>query len=194
MNLTWRAWRQAPARRPRRMARSRLGTFALALAGAIGSISGCAHAPAATATASSIALMEPLPGLYTAAQPAATDWAAIRARGIETVINLRAPEETPGRDEAAEVRAAGMHYLDIPVAPADGINADNARRLHAALAPNHGGGVLVHCASGNRAGALLALEQADFDGLTSQAALDLGRRAGVTKMEPVLKRALGIAP
>lgn len=157
---------------------------------------GCAHAPAPTAAvaAPEVKLMQPLPGLYTAAQPAATDWAAIRARGITTVINLRGPEETPDRDEGAEVRAAGMRYLDIPVAHADGINADNARLLHAALAPSHGGGVLVHCASGNRAGSLLALEQAEFDGLAPQAALELGRRAGVTKLEPVLKHALGLAP
>lgn len=156
---------------------------------------GCAHAPAAAiAGAPEVKLSQPLPGLYTAGQPAATDWAGIRALGVRTVINLRPPEELAGRDEAAEVRAAGMRYLDIPVGHADGINADNARLLHAALAPGHGGGVLVHCASGNRAGSLLALEQADFDGLSPQAALELGRRAGVTKMEPVLKHALGLMP
>lgn len=166
---------------------------------------GCAHAPppvavapaapsAVTAPAAVLKLHAPLPGLYTSGQPAATDWAAIRARGVTTVINLRAPEETPGRDEAAEVEAAGMRYLDIPVAGAEGINADNARLLHAALAPSHGAGVLVHCSTGNRAGALLALEQADFDGLAPQAALELGRKAGVTKLEPVLKKALGITP
>ena len=155
---------------------------------------GCAHAPSPSAVAPAVKLMQPLPGLYTAGQPAAADWAAIRALGVRTVINLRAPEEEAGRDEATEVRAAGMRYLDIPVADAAAINVDNARLLHAALAPGHGGGVLVHCASGNRAGALLALEQADFDGLAPQAALELGRRAGVTKMEPVLQRALGIAP
>ncbi len=138
--------------------------------------------------------MQPLPGLYTAGQPAPTDWAAIRALGIRTVINLRPPAEEAGRDEGAEVRAAGMRYLDIPVAHAAGINPDNARLLHAALAPAHGGGVLVHCATGNRAGALLALEQADFDGVTPQAALELGRKAGVTALEPTLKQALVISP
>jgi len=155
---------------------------------------GCVHAPSPSAAAPAVKLMQPLPGLYTAGQPTAAEWAAIHALGVRTVINLRPPEEQAGRDEAAEVRAAGMRYLDIPVADAAAINEDNARLLHAALAPGHGGGVLVHCASGNRAGSLLALEQADFDGLAPQAALELGRRAGVTKMEPVLRNALGIAP
>ena len=173
------------------------------LAWAMLSITACAHAPAAApvtpaaapaASAAPLHLFEPMLGLLTSGQPAPQDWAQIRARGVATVINLRTPGELAGRDEKAEVEAAGMRYLDIPVAHADGINADHARLLHDALAPSHGSGVLVHCATGNRAGSLLALEQHDFDGLAPQAALELGRKAGVTKMEPVLKKALGIAP
>lgn len=142
------------------------------------------------APATSVPLLQPLPGLYTAGQPAPTDWAAIKALGVRTVVNLRTPAELQGRDEAAEVRAAGLQYVAIPVAGADGINLDNARALHAALAPAHGG-VLVHCASGNRAGALLALEQAEQDGLPKDAALALGRKAGMTSTEAKLRQALG---
>lgn len=154
--------------------------------------SGCAHAPDAAAAAPEVALLQPLPGLYTAGQPAAADWAAIKARGVRTVINLRTPGELQGRDEAAEVRAAGLRYLEIPVAGADGINPANARALHDALAPAHGGGVLVHCASGNRAGALLALEQRDFDGVAPERALEIGKSAGVTGLEGKLRQALGV--
>ena len=150
-----------------------------------------AGAQAQQAPATSIPLLQPLPGLYTAGQPAPADWAAIRALGVRTVVNLRTPAELQGRDEAAEVRAAGLAYIEIPVAGADGINPDNARALHAALAPAHGGGVLVHCASGNRAGALLALEQAEQDGLPQDAALALGRKAGMTSTEAKLRQALG---
>ena len=184
--------------------RGLLGVMVLAWAAL--SIIGCAHAPSATPaahaaevaapppSAAPLQLFEPLPGLLTSGQPAPQDWAQIRARGVTTVINLRTPGELAGRDEKAEVEAVGMRYIDIPVAHADGINGDNARLLHDALAPSHGRGVLVHCATGNRAGSLLALEQRDFDGLAPQAALELGRKAGVTRMEPVLKKALGITP
>lgn len=165
-----------------------LATLSLALA-----LGGCAHLAGKTDTTTSVVLHEPLPGLYTAGQPAASDWQAIRARGVTTVVNLRLPQELAGRDEAAEVAAAGMRYVVIPVAVEGGINPDNARRLHELLAPGHGGGVLVHCASSNRAGALLALEQADYDQLTPQAALELGQRAGVTKLEGQLREQLGIA-
>lgn len=167
---------------------------ALTLMLATAIVCGCAQAPAnlapAPAPAMAVKLMEPLPGLFTAGQPEASDWKMIKARGVRTVINLRTPGELKGRDEAAEVRTSGMRYLEIPVAGADGINETNARALHAALAPSHGGGVLVHCSSGNRAGALLALEQADFDGLPKEQALELGKKAGITSLETKLRAVL----
>jgi uncharacterized protein (TIGR01244 family) len=155
-------------------------------------LAGCA-AVAPTAKAPGLELIEALPGLYTSGQPAPGDWSAIAARGVATVVNLRTADEPGARDEAAEVRAAGLHYVQIPVAGADGITTDNARRLHEALSPDHGP-VLVHCASGNRAGALLALEQADFHGVPADAALALGRKAGMTSTEPRLRQALGLGP
>ena len=53
--------------------------------------------------------------------------------------------------------------------------------------------MLVHCASGNRAGALLALGQAQFDGVQEGAALELGRKAGMTSTEAALRRVLQAA-
>jgi uncharacterized protein (TIGR01244 family) len=150
---------------------------------------GCAHTPPA-ASALTVPLHQPLPGLYTAGQPAASDWRAIKADGIRTVINLRTPGELKDRDEAAEVRAAGLRYIEIPVEGATGINASNAQLLHAALLPKHGGGVLVHCASSNRAGALLALEQVTFDGLAADAAPALASKAGMTSLAPRLQQLL----
>ena len=171
------------------MKRAGIG-LSFALSGLL--LGGCAHAPASV-VAPQVQLRQPLPGLYTAGQPAPGDWAAIRARGVRTVINLRTPNELEGRNEAAEVQASGMRYIEIPVAGSEGVNAANARLLHEALSPAHGGGVLVHCASGNRAGALLALEQRDFDGVAAERALEIGKSGGVTGLEGKLRQALGIA-
>ncbi len=153
---------------------------------------GCANAPMARPVGTEVGLLQPLPGLFTAGQPAMKDWAAIKAGGIRTVINLRTPGELKDRDEAAEVRAAGLRYVEIPVAGAESIIPANAGALHAALAPAHGGGVLVHCASGNRAGALLALEQQAFDGVAPERALEFGKAAGLTTLEPVVRERLGL--
>lgn len=167
-----------------------------ALACAIGLLAAChAHrdtAPVASATAfpaTSIELREPRPGLYTAAQPAATDWSTIAARGVGTVIDLRAPGELKDRDEAAEVHAAGMRYLSIPVAGAGGIDDANASRLRAALEAANGP-VLVHCASGNRVGGLLALMEARSGAMTAEQALEFGRNAGMVGTEARVRELL----
>jgi len=159
------------------------------LAWAIPLLAACAHAtqpeasiPAASMPAAGIALREPRPGLFSAGQPAPTDWQAIHARGVGTVVNLRTPEEMRGRHEAVEVRAAGMRYVSIPVAGMDGVDDANADALREALR-NAQGAVLVHCASGNRAGGLLALEQARSGGMPPEEALAFGRSAGMTGTE-----------
>lgn len=127
-------------------------------------------------------LRQPRPGLYTGGQPAADAWSAMASAGVATVINLRPEAELAGRDEAAEVRAAGMTYHQIPVAGAGDLTAANADRLWS-LIQSAGGPVVVHCASGNRVGGLLAIAAARHGGLDSDAALTLGRDAGMTSTE-----------
>ena len=161
-------------------------TSALVIACALGLVVGCQSQPIAkdppAAAVAGIELREPRPGLYTAGQPATGDWSAIAARGVTTVVNLRTPSEMKGRDEAAEVRAAGMRYIEIPVAGADGITDANARLLRDALAAANGP-VLVHCASANRAGGLLALAEARHEGAAPEQAIAFGRKAGMASTE-----------
>lgn len=134
---------------------------------------------------------QPRPGLYTGGQPAPADWAALKARGVAMVVNLRPDAEMAGRNEAAEVAAAGMAYIGIPVPDADAVDADNARRLWTLLKSSDAP-VFVHCATGNRAGALLAIGAAHSGGMTPEAALEFGRRAGLTHLEPVVRERLGM--
>lgn len=136
-------------------------------------------------------LRRPGPGLLTAGQPDAAAWARLKAQGVTTVINLRTPEEMAGRDEAAEVAAAGMDYHAIPVAGAAGIDEDNAAALAAVLRRTDGT-VLVHCASGNRVGGLIALIAA-ADGQPAEQALRLGRAAGLSGAEAQLRDRLGLS-
>lgn len=127
--------------------------------------------------------------LLTSGQPATSDWAPLAAQGIKTVINLRPESEMQGRDEATEVRAAGMRYIEIPVANADAVNADNARTLHAALSVAYKDGpVLLHCASANRAGGLLALAMVTEHGMSLDDALAVGRKAGMKSTENAVRK------
>lgn len=165
----------------------------MACAVALGLLTGCQSRPVANdapaAAIAGIELREPRPGLYTAGQPAVGDWQGIAARGVTTVVNLRTASEMHGRDEAAEVRAAGMRYIEIPVAGADGITDASARLLRDALAAADGP-VLVHCASANRAGGLLALSEARYGGAAPEQAITLGRKAGMASTEARVRSVL----
>jgi protein tyrosine phosphatase (PTP) superfamily phosphohydrolase (DUF442 family) len=85
-----------------------------------------------------------------------------------------------------------MVYVNLPIQGAAGLTEANARALARALAETPRP-VLLHCSSGNRAGAILALKAHVVDGLDAEAALQLARDSGVTKLEPALRAALGLA-
>lgn len=134
---------------------------------------------------------QPRANLITGGQPDATAWSHLAAQGVHTVINLRSPLEMGERDEAAEVAAAGLGYHAVPVAGADDITEAKGRELWSLL-QRESGTVLVHCASGNRVGALIAIGAAKAGGLAPRAALELGKASGLTGAEPRVRELLGL--
>ncbi|MDN5780543.1 MAG: protein tyrosine phosphatase family protein [Luteimonas sp.] len=174
-----------------------------ALFGGIAALAGChtASEPAATPQAAAatqvpgdvqaLLARQPMANVYSAGQPDADAWPRLAAAGIGTVIDLRPDAERPGRDEGAEVQAVGLAYRQIPVAGPQDLTPEAARTLWQAIeaAP---GKVLVHCASGNRVGALLAIAAAREGGMAPEQALELGRGAGMTSLEPRVREVLGL--
>lgn len=134
---------------------------------------------------------EPRAGLITGGQPNEAALRRFARAGGWRVIDLRTPEEARGYDERALATTLGIDYINLPIDGAAGIDATNAAALHAALVDAQGP-ILLHCASGNRVGALLALEAAQVQGLSPQAALELGRSAGLRSLEPVVRERLGV--
>ena len=53
--------------------------------------------------------------------------------------------------------------------------------------------MLLHCGSGNRVGALLALKAFWLDGGSAEEALEVGLAGGVTRLEPTVRELLGLA-
>lgn len=96
----------------------------------------------------------PLPGVGTGGQPDSSRLRRLASSGFRAVIDLRMPEEPRGYDEPAVARAAGLEYVALPVSPATLTDStfDSFRALMTDPARTP---VLVHCASGNRVGALL---------------------------------------
>jgi uncharacterized protein (TIGR01244 family) len=131
---------------------------------------------------------EPLAGVTTAGQPGAEALAALSKAGYQAVIDLRGPSEQRGFDERTAVEALGMRYVNLPVEGAAGVTYDNAAALDRLLAELPAP-VLVHCSTGNRAGALLAL-RAKQNGAADSAALALGVEAGLTGLKPTVEERL----
>ncbi len=81
-----------------------------------------------------------------------------------------------------------MQYVAFPVLGRDAISFETAAQLDALL-EDVDGPVLLHCGSGNRVGALLALRQS-LKGATDEEALAFGKDAGMTRLEPRVREVL----
>lgn len=112
--------------------------------------------------------------------------ARAREAGCRTVVNL-CPLAEQKIDEQAVAGRLGLRYEHIPVAGAADLTRDNALRLAAILNEPGGTPVIVHCASGNRAGALLALKAFFADGSDPDQAIAIGRAAGLATLEPAVR-------
>lgn len=108
--------------------------------------------------------------------------ARLEEAGIKHVINLRTTEEMAGFDEAAALASQGITYSHLPIT-AESLNKENARRLDELLEQAGAQPTLVHCASGNRVGALIALRAAWIHGRSTEEALEEGRRWGLAGLE-----------
>ena len=132
----------------------------------------------------------PFDGILTGGQPTTEQFETLAGLGYKTIINMRGTGEN-GSTDPAVVESLGMTYVSIPIAGAADVSEENARKLAKALAANEHP-VVVHCASGNRIGALFAMKAYYVDGKTPEEALAIGQAAGVTRLEPVVRQQLGL--
>ena len=132
---------------------------------------------------------QPVDGITAAGQPDKAAFEAFAKAGYVAVVDMRAPDEDRGlEDEAGLIESLGLEYVAFPIASADEISFESARRLDTLLA-GYEGPVLVHCASSNRVGALLALRES-LRGADDAAAIEYGKRAGLTRLEPLVQEVL----
>lgn len=124
----------------------------------------------------------PATGIVSAGRLEAVDIERLRGAGIAQVIDLTPDAETPGFDEAAAVRGAGIAYANLPLRGAVDLTRENVLAFDAILrdAPRP---VLVHCASGNRVGAMAALRAAWVDGTSVEEAIAIGKAWGLAGLE-----------
>lgn len=123
-----------------------LSTLALVLAGA----------PATIAEEKDHGLRgakHPEAGLLFGGQPTEEQLEAMAADGLSFVLDLRAEGENRGFDEPAALQSLDVPYLNLPV---DGERMEQPETFERFIEAMQklDGPALVHCASGNRVGAL----------------------------------------
>jgi uncharacterized protein (TIGR01244 family) len=125
--------------------------------------------------------------IYFGGQPQEADFKTFANQGFKTVINLRTSAEMDQLpfDERAIVEAAGMKYVHVPIG-GEPATPTQLQAAMTALAGAHHNRVLFHCASSDRVGYVWALYRAQQDGLSPEAAIQEGRKAGMRS--PVLEQ------
>ena len=116
--------------------------------------------------------------------------AALAKAGVELIINLQ-PDDELSFDESAAVKRAGMHYEQLPISGVADLKQLKILAFDNVLRQHHGKKTVVHCGSGNRVGAAIALRAGWLRGRKMDTAMERGRSHGLTKLEDeVYKRLL----
>jgi uncharacterized protein (TIGR01244 family) len=117
-------------------------------------------------------------GLFLASQPAASDFEQAQKGGVRTVVNMRHASEQPGFDEEAFVGGLGLAYMNPAWNGADELTDEVIEASLAAIRSAERP-ALIHCASGNRVGAIWYVYRALDGGLDDAAALAEARTVGL---------------
>ena len=128
--------------------------------------------------------------LWVMGTPSDEQLAEFADNGGDVVINLLSQKEMTESEEAAVVTRNGMAYYHVPVNGADGVTFENARMVDRILLEKSDKTILVHCASSNRVGALMALRAGWLAGMPVEKALEVGREHGMTSLEEKVKTML----
>jgi protein tyrosine phosphatase (PTP) superfamily phosphohydrolase (DUF442 family) len=110
-------------------------------------------------------------------QPNLAHFSSLKEKGYTQIINLRMPSEPGHKGEAEAAQNAGLRYASIPMGKA--VRIADANRLRHLLSKSTRGLTLIHCASGNRVGALFGLARALEEGLSKTDALRAAKEAGM---------------
>ena len=124
-------------------------------------------------------------------QPEPEEFRLLKELGVTTIINLRPPSEEPGFDQQALMDNLEFKYVVIPISTAIDLNRENVEALDEALGTAGNDSVLLHCASANRVGALMALRANWLQGKSSKESIAIGLEHGMTNLEPTIAELLG---
>lgn len=122
------------------------------------------------------------PNITIAAQPSKAELEKAKEDGHEIVINLRAPNEFKGYDEARYASELNLKYYNIPFFNKDKeIDQNSLKGISKVVKNNQNKKIYIHCSSGNRAAAWYLTYLLNHEGLSLEKALTIARESGLTK-------------
>lgn len=118
--------------------------------------------------------------VFISGQPNKETLEALSKKGVKTVINLRRDEEMSkvDFDEKSVAESLGMTYVRVPMSTSLP-KEDGVKTILDTLGKSKESPVLLHCASGIRAGAMWALYSGVRKGQSADAAIAEGKQAGL---------------
>ncbi|MDR2216561.1 MAG: hypothetical protein LBE59_12090 [Nevskiaceae bacterium] len=134
--------------------------------------------------------IEVTPLLHISGQPSGDQLALLHSAGIHNVIDLRPDAEHGDFDERMVVVHLGLGYDSLPIRGTQDMTPENVKTFDQLLTRKQADGVLVHCASGNRVGAMMALRARWLQGKSALEALAIGKASGLTSLEADVRKLL----
>ena len=128
--------------------------------------------------------------VYSGGQPSFKEFKNLKAVGYRRIIDLRPSSEGRDFDEKAEAAREQLDYIVLPIASEQDLTSKNVKRFAELLAETSAPMTLVHCASSNRVGAMFALRAAWYHGAAVEAALNVGKMAGLKGLEGAVRTAI----
>jgi protein tyrosine/serine phosphatase len=106
---------------------------------------------------------------YRGAQPEGDDYAALKALGVNTIINLTSDDADPTEQAMAE--SAGLHYMQIPMTTHEQPTTEQLARFLTIVNDPASQPVYVHCVGGrHRTGVMTAAYRMSHEGWTADQA------------------------
>ena len=167
----------------------------IALFGSLLIMNSCSKAPNIISANENIAQINPNsfrqvePSVVSGGQPTKEELKALKEAGIKTVVNLRPRDEIDWNEEET-VLQLDLNYIHLPISGSKDITAENASRLTKAIEKNSSEPLYVHCGSGNRVGALIAISEYHKNGSDIEAAISEGKRWGLKSLETQVRSIL----
>jgi protein tyrosine phosphatase (PTP) superfamily phosphohydrolase (DUF442 family) len=121
--------------------------------------------------------------LYRGAQPLDRGISKLHELGVNTVINLRGPNDLT-RAEETEARALGLNYFNIALPGWGRPQDDRIARIMELINAPESGRVFIHCRAGvDRTGLIVAIYRMTHDGWSSDRALAEAERLGMRRTQ-----------